>query len=105
MNKVAYIIALTLSLTITTGINAQETIDLNISQEQLDFLKNFACSGDISDPELQASLTEIESLLSQTLASYDLEFTDEQLASLGAMATEAKLQLESEEAVVNFCSQ
>ena len=105
MNKVVYIIALTLSLTITTRISAQETIDLDISQEQLDFLKNFACSGDISDPELQASLTEIESLLNQTLASYDLELTDEQIASLGAMATEAQQQLEMEEAVVNFCSE
>ena len=105
MNKVVYIIALTLSLTITTGISAQETMDLDISQEQLDFLKNFACSGDSSDPELQASLTEIESLLNQTLASYDLELTDEQIASLGAMATEAQQQLELEETVANFCSE
>ncbi len=105
MKKIVYVIALTLGLTIATGINAQETIDTGISQEQLDFLKNFACSGDSSDPELQASLTEIESLLNQTLASYGVEITDEQLASLGAMATDAQLQLESEEAVANLCSE
>ncbi len=105
MNKIVHVIALTLGLTISTGINAQETIDLNISQGNFELLKKLACTGDSSDPELQESLIEIESLLNQSLTSYGLEITGEQLESLGAMATDTQLQLESEEAVANFCSE
>ena len=105
MDKILYVIALILGLTISTRINAQEIIDLNISQGDLKLLKNLACTGDSSDAQLQASLTDIESLLNQSLMSYGLEITDEQLESLGAMATETQLQLESEEAVANFCSE
>ena len=52
MNKIIYVIALVLGLTISTRINAQETIDLNISQGDLNLLKNLACTGDSSDPQL-----------------------------------------------------
>ena len=104
MNKALYIIALTLGLTITPTVNAQETLDFNISQEDYELLKKLACTGDASDPRLQASLGEMESLVTQVLSNYGLEITDEQLASLGAMATDAKLQLEAEESVKAFCS-
>ena len=44
MNKIVYVIALVLGLTISTRINAQETIDLNISQGNWELLKNLACT-------------------------------------------------------------
>ncbi len=105
MNRIVYIIAITLGLAISTGINAQETINFNISQEDFEILKTLACTGDNSDPELQTSLVDIESLLSQTLTSYGLEIPDEQLESLGTMATDAQLQLELEETVKAFCNE
>ncbi|MGK7892222.1 MAG: hypothetical protein AB4372_00825 [Xenococcus sp. (in: cyanobacteria)] len=104
MNKALYIIALTISLTIPTVVNAQENLDFNISQEDYELLKNLACTGDASDPKLQASLAEMESVVTQVLSSYGLEITDEQLESLGTMATDTKLQLEAEESVKAFCS-
>ncbi len=104
MNKALYIIVLTLGLNITTVVNAQENLDFNISQEDYELLKNLACTGDASDPQLQASLGEMESLVTQVLSSYGLEITDEQLESLGTMATDTKLQLEAEESVKTFCN-
>ena len=104
MNKALYIISLILGLTVTTVVNAQEDLDFNISQEDYELLKNLACTGDASDPRLQESLGEMESLVTQVLSNYGLEITDEQLESLGAMATDAKLQLEAEESVKAFCS-
>ena len=104
MKKIIYVIALTFGLTISLGANAQETLDTSISQGDLDILKNLACTGDASDPKLQASLVEMESLLNQVFDSYGLEITDEQLEALGAMATDAKQQLEAEESVQAFCS-
>lgn len=104
MNKTAYVIALTLGLTISTVVNAQEAIDTTIGQEDYEILKKLACTRDTSDPKLQASLGEMESLVTQVLSNYGLEITDEQLESLGAMATDAKLQLEAEESVKAFCS-
>ncbi|MDJ0899891.1 MAG: hypothetical protein QNJ55_13890 [Xenococcus sp. MO_188.B8] len=105
MNKIVYIIAITLGLAISTEINAQETTNFNISQEDFEILKTLACTGDNSDPKLQTSLVDIESLLSQTLTSYGLEIPDEQLESLGTMATDAQLQLELEETVKAFCNE
>ena len=105
MNKALYLIALTFGLTVSTVVNAQENIDFNINQEDYELLKTLACTGDTSDPRLQASLVEIESLVTQVLTNYGLEITDEQLASLGAMATDAKLQLEAEESVRTFCTE
>jgi len=105
MYKLSYVVALSLGLTISSVANAQETlgIDTSVSQEDFDILKNLACTGDTSDPKLQASLVEVESLLNQVFTNYGLEITDEQLESLGAMATDAKLQLEAEESVQAFC--
>ena len=106
MNKLLSIIVLTFGVTTTSLVNAQETfdIDTSISQEDFAILKNLACTGDASDPKLQASLVEMESLLNQVFDSYGLEITDEQLDALGAMATDAKQQLEAEESVQAFCS-
>ncbi|ELS04178.1 hypothetical protein Xen7305DRAFT_00039060 [Xenococcus sp. PCC 7305] len=104
MNKIVYVIALTISLTASMVANAQETLDTGISQGDLDFLKTLACAGDTSDSDTQASLAEMESLVTQILTNYGVEITDEQLESLGAIATDAKLQLEAEESVKAFCS-
>lgn len=103
MKNIIYILVLAFGLSIAPELQAQETIDTNISPEDLAFLKTLACTGGISNPELQASLREMESLLDQTLTNYGIEITDEQLDSLGTMATEKKLELESEEAFQEFC--
>ncbi|MEM9276915.1 MAG: hypothetical protein AAGA80_28860 [Cyanobacteria bacterium P01_F01_bin.143] len=106
MHKVLSIVVITLGFATPSLVNAQETfdIDTSISQEDFDILKNLACTGDASDPKLQASLVEMESVLNQVFDSYGLEITDEQLEALGAMATDAKQQLEAEESVQAFCS-
>ena len=104
MKNIIFILVLAFGLSIASELQAQETIDTDISPEDWAFIKTLACTGGISNPELQASLREIEFLLDQTLTNYGIEITDEELESLGAMATEKKLELESEESFKEFCS-
>lgn len=104
MRNIIYILVLTFGLSIAPKLEAQETIETNISPEHWALLKTLACTGDSNNPQLQASLKEIEFLLNQALSNYGFEITDEQLESLGTMATETKLRLESEESVKEFCS-
>ena len=99
MKQLLQVLIPTLAATISLSANAQE----DINSSDLQQLKQLACIGN-SSPQLQASLGELESTLTQILTVYNVELTDEQLKSAHNLATQVQAQLETEASVQEFCS-
>ena len=103
MKQIIHILVATAFITLSTSVYAQETLSgINLSDFQQ--LKQLACTGNNSDPQLTASLDELQSTITQTLNLYGIEFTDEQLEYAYNQAAQVQSQLEAENTVQQFCA-
>ena len=100
MKQLIKILLPTFVLLIPTAAYSQENLDLN----QLDgkLLQQLACTGNTSNPELQASLEQLASMLTET--STDISFTEAELQTAYSQLTQIQSELLSNETVQEFCS-
>ena len=103
MKQLIHILVATVTIALSTSAYAQETVS-GISLSDFQQLKQLACTENNSDPQLTASLDELESTLTQTLNIYGIEFTDEQLQYAYNQAAQVQAQLEAENTLQKFCA-
>ena len=104
MKQLIHILVAAIAMTISASAYAQETVSGGISQSDLQQLQQLACTGNNSEPQLQASLDDLESTLTQALTAYGIELTAEQLQSAYNKTTQVLAQLEAENTVQQFCA-
>ena len=93
------------AIAITTSASALAQDGLTgISSADLEQLQQLACTGSTSNSEMQTALGDLESTLTQALAAYGIEYTEEQLQSAYDQAAVALSQLETNNSVQQFCS-
>ena len=85
-----------------TTVNAQDTSDTN--QSDLQQLQQLACTGNNNNSELQTSLQQLETTLTQTLAAGGIQLDDEQLQAAYNQALDIQNQLQADSTVQQFCS-
>ena len=102
MKQLIRVLIFAIAARTATTVNAQETP--NINQSDLQQLQQLACTGNNNNSELQTSLQQLETTLTQALADGGIELGDEQLQAAYSEAIQIQNQLQADSTVQQFCS-
>lgn len=102
MKQLTYLLISTVAVIIPFYTAAQETTSL-IDQLDLQQLQELACSGNTNSTELQSTITELESMLSQALINGEIDITDAELQAAYNQAILLQDELKMHPKVQEFC--
>ena len=102
MKKINSILLAIAAATFSASVSAQDISDT--SQLDMSQIQQLACMANDLDPSSQSSLDNIGSMLTETLALYSQQISEEQLQSATEQANEAVARLNLETSMRELCS-
>lgn len=102
MKKVTSILLATVATTFAASASAQDLNDLG--QLDMSQIQQLACMANQLSPSSQSSLDNIGSILTETLALYSEQVSEEQLQSATSQANLAVAELDLEASMQGLCN-